>query len=35
VRREDEFKGRPPKIMGIQPAMNRLTAAAREIPTEL
>jgi putative sterol carrier protein len=27
-----KFKGSLPKIMGIQPAMNRLTATAKEIP---
>lgn len=29
-----KFKGSLPKIMGIQPQMNRLTAVAKEIPSE-
>ncbi len=29
-----KFRGSLPKIMGIQPQMNRLTAVAKEIPAE-
>jgi len=30
-----KFKGSLPKIMGIQPQMNRLTAVAKEIPAQV